>query len=140
MRKKRSGIILTSRDFDVLEFLFQYKVGTIAQLARYPFKGASYDASRIRLSQLMRCGYLKKKFLDPSDPSLSWHIYYSLKDKSWEKLRDKFFYTLIRHQKASNHPLHDLELVNLGEWLRSQNLVTEFFSENMLQCCEELKN
>ena len=46
-------------------------------------------------------------------------------------------YTLIKERKATNHLFHDLDLVEIGEWLKSRSLVEEFITENALQCCEE---
>lgn len=135
MRKKSHGVRLTERDLDLFLFLFKYKVGTIKQLAKYSFKGASYKASALRLSRLVKYGYLTKNFSGQCD---DWRFYYSLTDKSFPLVKEKIPYTLIREQKKSNHPLHDLDLVEIGEWLKGRSLVQEFIPENILQCCEGL--
>lgn len=135
MRKRLCKVKITKRDFDLFFFLFKYKVGTIRQLATYPFEKASYSASRLRLNRLVKGGYLKRNVVDQYR---LWRSYYSLTDKSFSLLADEMPYTIIRGQRDSNHPLHDLDLVDVGEWIKGRSLVEEYIPENLLQCCEEL--
>lgn len=141
MRNMYKGVRLTARDLDLLQFLFRYKVGTIKQLAKYPFKGANYHTSRLRFNRLVKHGYLEKQLLNQYSPRRSVTLsYYSLTGKSLGIVRRETPYTMIREQKNSNHPYHDVRLVDIGEWLKSCSLVEEFIQENVLQCCEEFIN
>ena len=132
--KGRQGIRITPRDMNLFLFLFQYKCGTLSQLAKYPFDGASYKTTSIRVSQLVKSGHLIKK---PFEGRGCWRSYYSLTDKSLVLVGEAVPYKLVRRQKESNHPIHDIELLEVGEWLRNSVPVEEFFTENILQCCEE---
>ncbi len=137
LKRKPCAIRLTKRDIELFLFLFKYKVGTIRQLAKYPFQGASYQASKVRLSRLVREKYLSRHFVDQYD---DWRFYYSLTDKALRRVRQELPYTLCQRQKRSNHPLHDLKLLEVGEWLQRRSLVVGFIQENVLQCCEEVAN
>ena len=110
-RKGRQGIRMTPRDMNLFLFLFQYKCGTLSQLAKYPFDGASYKATSLRISQLVKSGYLIKKAFEGIG---CWRSYYSLTDKSLDLVGEVIPYKLVRRQKESNHPIHDIEL--FGSW------------------------
>ena len=135
MKSEESEIVrITPRDINLFSFLFQYKVGTLKQLAKYPFHGASYESTSIRVSLLKRTGYVVKRLFDGGP---SWRSLYSLTDKSLDLIKEIIPYRLVRHQKTSNHPNHDIELLEIGEWLRNSSPVERFLTENTLQCCEE---
>ncbi len=137
LKRKPCAIRLTQRDIELFLFLFKYKVGTLRQLAKYPFQGASYQACGLRLSSLVRGEYLLRYFMDHYD---DWRCYYSITNKALHQVKQELPYTLCQKQKKSNHPIHDIELLEVGEWLSRRQLVTDFIQENILQCCEEVAN
>ena len=119
----------------MFEFLFRYKVATLKQVAKYPFKGASYHATCLRLGRLIKAGHLKKRYLESSKHGA---CCYSGTDKTLPILEQRWGSEIHRQQTQSEHPTHDAVLVEIGERTKKMSLVKEYVQENILQCCPDL--
>ena len=134
MKKRFKGVALTKRDRDLFTFLFRYKVANIKQVEKYFFKGASYLTTLKRLNRLVKYGYLEKRY---STKGEGWRSYYSLGDNALSIVKEDLPYDIFGKQSKSNHPEHDLTLVEIGEGIKKKSLVSEYVTENVLQCCKE---
>ena len=135
MKRQKRKLFLTERDRRLCEFLFRYKVATLKQVAKYPFKGTSYKATSLRLCRLIKEGYLKKKYLEEEKYGL---FGYSLTNKVFPILEQRWDCEIHHQQTESENPVHDVTLVEIGERARKMFLVKEYLQENVLQGCKDL--
>ena len=135
MKRKKRKVLLTERDKRLFEFLFRYKVATLKQVAKYLFKGAGYHTTCYRLGRLIKAGYLKRNYLEASKDG---SCCYSGTDKALPILEQRWGSEIHRQQTKSEHPAHDVVLVEIGERARKMSLVEEYVQENILQCCPDL--
>ena len=135
MKKPTRKVLLTERDTRLFGFLFRYKVVTLKQLVKYLFKGASYKTASARLCRLIKDGYLEKSYLGENEYG---RFGYSLTNKACLVLEQRWGNEIHRQQTKSDHPAHDVVLVEIGERARKMSLVEKYVQENILQCCPDL--
>jgi hypothetical protein len=134
MRAKRE-IVLTLRDFEILQFVFEQRAVSCKQLAQRFFSTASFKAAHARLEKLITTFYLEKSY------SL-WNgtrtVVYGITKKGVKSIGENYHYQITGEKYKSDSVNHDLGLVVLRKRLEKVKMVANYFSESMLQNCSEL--
>jgi len=123
------GLSVRERDIALFNYLFLNKVASGQQVKRDIFKDLCHQVVYRRLSKLVRYGYLEKIV----DPDIYPMLAFSLSKKAFNKYIIQGDSDAIRKQLKSNHIVHDLTLVDIREKIESCKMVTNYFTENLLQ-------
>ena len=125
-------ILLTARDMLTFRYLFNYKVMTVEQIWRYPFKEET-DISNVRkrLRKFESEGLVK---VQATIFQGKVQRYFSITKKALTILQENEGLELQRKQLESNSVVHDLVLVEIGECLKKTKSCLFYFPENELQC------
>ena len=129
--KKMMGQI-TDRDFEVLKFLWRWKVTTTAVLITKFFPGCKPMTAYNRLCALQNNGIIRSR-----NPYHGQGGLWSLTDEGYERIRGKLFFLFDLKELGfkSEYPGHDLLVSALhnGEWLLDPPPGVEMFSEQELR-------
>jgi hypothetical protein len=134
MRAKRE-IVLTLRDFEILQFVFEQRAVSFKQLAHRFFSIASFQAAHARLEKLTMTNYLEKSYTLWNDTRT---VVYGITKKGVKAFGESYSYQITGEKYKSDSVNHDLGLVALRERLEKVKMVANYFSENMLQNCSDL--
>jgi hypothetical protein len=134
MKVKRE-IVLTSRDFEILQFVFEQRAVSCKQLAQRFFSIASFQAAHARLEKLITTNYLEKLYTLWNDTRT---VAYGITKKGVKAIGEKYHYQITGGNYRSDSINHDLGLVVLRERLEKLKMVDNYFSESMLKNCPDL--
>lgn len=136
MKVKQKRVILTQRDRCLLQFLFESKVCTFEQIRRNIFLNISCSIVRRRLKGLIESKYvsISTNFVNPQG-----RLSYSVTDKGIEVFAQDIPFVIDRKIKKSDSIHHDLALVDIIYKLKEFKYVEELFTENALQCYQDLR-
>lgn len=125
-------LLLTARDMLTFRYLFNYKVMTVEQIWRYPFKKETDIGNvRKRLRKFESEGLVK---VQATIFQGKIQRYFSITKKALTILKENEGLELQRKQLESNSVIHDLVLVEIGECLKRTNNCLFYYTENELQC------
>lgn len=117
-----------------MQFLFESKVASIAQLRTKFFSKVTQQAASKRLSRLVRQGWLSCFGYAEHEKM---RFVYSLSHKGYETFVLREGENDRRRQLTSDSIGHDLALVDIRLALARNPAVTAFVTENLLQSCQE---
>lgn len=125
-------LFVAERDVRVFRYLFNYKVMTVEQIWKYPYKKETVITNvRGRLRRLEIAKYVSANATFMSGKMLKT---YSLRPKGLKELLRSGEFELVRNQLGSNSIIHDLTLVEIGEAIKRSNITGEYLTENEIQC------
>jgi hypothetical protein len=129
--------ILTERDLLLFKGLFEHRVLDIQEIAKSYFPHADLSTVRKRLFVLSSAGYLKKGAVIRGNGRF---VIYSLNKTGVEFLDQSYPYEIEEKNVRSNSIEHDIELFRIRKIISSLEVVRKYFTENMLQSCQELQD
>lgn len=125
------------RDCKLFKYLFENKIATRDQIARDVFKSVGKQVINDRLLKLTKAKYIE------SSP-IVWHkkilFTYELCQNGVQILKRHYPYHITGRGHKSNSIKHDLSLVDLRFAFQRMGLVTNYFTEAMLQSCTEFED
>jgi len=135
VKRKKRGVELQERDYEILKLVFSFRVVTLSQIARRHFPGKHKSIWERRVSQLCRDGFMKsgaimrngrmEKCLFPCT-------------KAAETLVNAWRFEIDKPLFKSESPEHDVRLAELGLKLERLAGFRMFLPENLLQSSSEL--
>ncbi len=123
-------IILTTRDLELLKFLWDMKLASLDQIKKRFYSDTGMHTAQRRLLKLLRATYIRKLELITEKFGLKSIYSISKKGENLCKKLDDYF--INQNKAASQAPLHDLALVDLREALELRFSEVYFWSENAL--------
>jgi hypothetical protein len=124
----RLGLHIRDIDLRLFHYLYEYKVATSRQIARDIYPGISHQAIYKRLNLLIRIGLLQADYLR----ELGGRLTYSLSREGFRKFISQGDPGL-RSEYQSASPLHDLDLLEIGECLKKLSQVSAYLPENVIK-------
>lgn len=120
---------ITDRDFQILKFLWKWKIVSSQAIAKKFFANSRPESGQLRLRQLEEVGYLESIRIEKRD--FAWQ----LNKRGYEFIRP-YFSEDIHHGYKSHYPKHDFitTAFHLGEWLIKQPENSEVYAEQELRC------
>lgn len=108
---------------------------SVAQISTECFPSVSRQNVARRLVKLTRYGFLERRIVcsvETGDfPA------YAIAPKALEVVRARYPFSIVKEYCKSDSVEHDVELVNVRNRLRSFRSVVGYYTENMLQACED---
>ncbi len=127
--------MLVERDRQVLARVFENRVMSAAQIGDEFFPNVARQNVVRRLLKLAEYGFLERKIVSPLGardfPA------YSIKPQALEIVRTRYPFRIVKDLCKSDSVEHDIELVNLRKRFRALPSINSYFTENMLQACED---
>lgn len=91
-----------------------------------------------RLAKLARYGFLERKIVSPL--GVDDFSAFSITSKALEVVKARYPFRIVKDYCKSDSVEHDVELVAVRHRLRALGSVAAYYTENMLQACEDLPN
>ena len=133
MRKKHN-VVLKQRDLRLFQLLLEGKVLTKEQINRYIFKNVSDQCISARLKKLGDFGVIARgTFINEWKSK----YYYALTPKGLSHIQGLLINKITRKAIKSDSISHDLDLVDIRFALEQMETVKSYFTENILQSCDE---
>ncbi len=128
IKRKKCKIHIRDIEINLFYYLYSYKVATAKQIARDIYPHISHQALYKRLNILIKTGLIDGNYIK----ELRGKLVYSLTQKC---LRVYFFKNQkgMRKQTKSDSILHDLDLLDISQTLKSSRLVSNYLTENVLK-------
>jgi len=131
MNKDTSKIgVVTERDRNLFDYLFENKVATVEDIRHDIFNNASKALVYKRLGKLERSELIQRSAYSLEDKLF--HVY-SVTEKSYERFIVIIKEDIRRRQLKSDTIEHDLALVDIKRRLKKLVRIKNYFSENQLQ-------
>lgn len=130
--KSKQGAALTTRDFEILQFVFEHRAVSHQQIACSFFNGAHRSTAHDRLSKISKAGYLVKSSILHLGAQT---IFYAITNKGVQCFSNLYKYEITSPAFKSDSVNHDLGLVEIRKRLEKTNMVVEYLSESVLQSC-----
>lgn len=127
--------VITIRDIEIIQFIFEQRAVSAKLLAKLFFKSSRVTA-KTRLSTLEKRGYLKKGTVHiESRPA----TYFQITDKSLQELKPKYKFQIDKSAWRSDSISHDIDLAQIRKWLEASKLIEEIIPECVLQSCSQFQ-
>jgi hypothetical protein len=126
--------ITTTRDLKILEFLIESKIASRDQLNSVFFKNS--DCKRVvnkRINKLIHKKLITRVGLQIRERFL---FCYRITDEGLKIVKSNLRLDLLKTPERSEKPDHDLILVDIRNKLLTLSQVTDYLTENALQCLE----
>lgn len=133
---KSKNVQITERDYKIMQFLFEHKVATRDQIGKYFFSGSSKQCVNSRLNKLLCCGLIQRVLIQ-SGAKITFG--YSLEQKGLFTMKAKSPYDITGKSIKSECNLHDTTLVEIRRRITTISTVIDYYTENVLQTCNEFK-
>jgi hypothetical protein len=130
--KKR--LVITSRDIAIFKMLFEQRVASHAQIAKYFFSGTNRRGVYSRLSKLAESQFISKNAVRSSGRLL---LVYGLEPSGFKIVCEDYKRKVSQPLFKSDSILHDVTLVDIRERFHKLGMVLEYVPENVLQACGE---
>lgn len=128
-------IELVERDKRLLERIFENRVMSISQISAEFFPQLSRQNISRRLVKLKKHGFLDWHVVCPAAGNrLS---VYSVTQKALGIVRERYRFRIVKDFCKSDSVEHDIQLVEVRKRLHALQSVADYYTENMLQACEE---
>ena len=134
-KKKFEKVILRTRDFEILQFLFESKIVTKDQIKLYFFNNAANGTVNRRLRKVLSLDLIKRMPLEMEQKTIHG---YSITPKGLNRVKHLLPYGYGKINQ-SDCPLHDITLVDIRKAFENRNSIKSYYTENVLQTCSELK-
>lgn len=135
MSRDQKRIVLVERDKQLFIRVFENRIMSASQVGAEFFLNVAAQNILRRLAKLARYGFLEKKVVCP----LGGEDYsaFSITPKALEVVRARYPFRIVKEFCKSDSIEHDVDLVNVRNRLRALRSVTAYYTENMLQACED---
>lgn len=127
--------MLVERDKQLLVRAFENRVMSAAQIEAEFFSEVARQTFSARLLKLVRYGFLDRKIISSSE--VGDFPAYSITPKALEVVKARYPFRIVKDYCKSDSVGHDVELVNVRNRIRAFRSVATYYTENMLQACEE---
>lgn len=129
-RKKHQKTLLTQRDLEILQLLFEHKIISRDQIGLYFFSDVSKRTVNRRLKKILDLGLIRRIPIETKEGT----IYgYSITEKGMGKIQSLLPYETNHKGTQSYCPLHDMVLVDIRKAFEARNSVQDYYTENVLQ-------
>jgi DNA-binding HxlR family transcriptional regulator len=129
MPSRAPKINIREKERNLLRYLYEYKVANAKQINRDIYPGITHQALYKRLNLLARARLIRTGF----HRELHGRLLYSLSGQGFRMFAGDTIILKLRHEWQSASPLHDLDLLEIGERLKRSKSVTEYWTENYLK-------
>lgn len=133
--RSKYRIELTTRDLEILQFVFEHRAVGHRQIASRFFKNNHRSVAHDRLTKLSKAGFLQKESTLHAGAQT---LFYLITDKGMKAFGKQFKYEITSPSYKSDSINHDLGLVEVRNRLESLGMVVEYLSESVLQSCNGL--
>lgn len=127
--------MLVERDKQIFVRVFENRVMSRAQIEAEFFSGVARQTFTARLLKLVQYGFLERKVVTSYE--VGDFQAYSITPKALEVVRARYPFRIVKEFCKSDSVEHDVELVNVRNRLRALRSVAAYYTENMLQACED---
>ena len=135
-KKEFERVALRTRDFEILQFLFESKIVTKDQIQLYFFNNAANGTVNRRLRKILSLDLIKRVPLETEQKT----IYgYTITQKGLNKVKHLLPYGYGKINQ-SDCPIHDIVLVDIRKAFENRNSIKSYYTENVLQTCPQFKN
>lgn len=114
---------------------FENRIMSATQIGAEFFPNVARQNVERRLAKLTEYGFLERRIVSPSGardfPA------YSITPKALEIVRERYPFRIVKEYCKSDSVEHDIELVNVRKRLRALRALACYYTENMLQACED---
>ncbi|MAE22069.1 MAG: hypothetical protein CMK92_06515 [Pseudomonas sp.] len=130
MTKETVRGLLTIDDFELLKYLLESKVASRKQINLDIYSKHKPQSVRYRLKRLRRLGFLStyRPYPNRSDQS----NIYGLTSNGLKYIVNELNVPLLRKRLLSDSVEHDLDLVDIRRFFKSQVYVQSYYSENQI--------
>lgn len=129
MASRAPQITIREQERNLVRYLYEYKVAHTKQINRDIYPGITHQALYKRLNLLSRARLIRSGF----HRELHGRLIYSLADQGFRMLSDASGIPKLRREWLSASPLHDLDLLEIGERLKRLKAVIQYWPENHLK-------
>ena len=129
---------LTDRDRHLFVRVFENRVMTLGQIHSEIFSGISRTAVSRRLSKLREYSYLERRVIQ-SEHGRDISAYLTT-STALKELRGRYSREITSELCKSDSLDHDVKLVEVRRRLEGLKCVTGYYTENVLQACDEFKS
>ena len=132
----QTRVVLGERDFKLMRSLFENKIANREQINKQFFNNVSVNTVNRRLRKLVDIGLIIRT------PAMvgGRAIYgYCLSQKGLIKIKPMLPYQVKTKTTLSECPLHDIALNDIRQVFETKSAVQSYYTENVLQTCEEFK-
>jgi hypothetical protein len=131
------AMIPQSRDRDILQFVYTFRVATYEQIRKKFFSKNHASVAHRRILELCKNDYLAMRFVETAYKPIKC---VSLKEKAWPLIVERWPFEMDRTLFKSESPLHDIKLLEVMLRFEKLKAFDDFFSENVLQSSSALLN
>lgn len=135
MNRDQKRIVLVERDKQLFVRVFENRIMSAAQIGAEFFSKVARQTFTARLSKLVHYGFLDRKVV--SSANMGDFPAYSITPKALEVVRARYPFRIVKEFCKSDSLEHDVELVSVRNRLRALRSVAAYYTENMLQACED---
>ncbi len=135
MGQDQKRIVLVERDKQLFVRIFENRVMSAAQIEAEFFSGVARQTFSARLLKLVYYGFLERKVVASHEAGD--YPAYSITPRALEIVKARYPFRIVKEFCKSDSVEHDVELVNVRNRLRALRSVAAYYTENMLQACED---
>lgn len=136
MPKLAKNFVMTDRDRQVLSLLFENRVMLLGQIKREVFAASSLPAASRRIAKLCRAGFVERRGILGSTNRMQ--SLFMNTPKGLEVIAGGYRFVISTALCKSDSIEHDVTLVDIRRRLQKLEMVSDYFTENMLQACQNL--
>ncbi len=127
--------MLVERDKQLLVRIFENRIMSVSQIGAEFFQEVARQTFAMRLLKIAHYGFLERKIVCSAE--IGDFPAYSITPKALEIVRARYQFKIVKEYCKSDSVEHDVELVNVRNRLRTFRSVAGYYTENMLQACED---
>lgn len=125
------------RDYKILQLLFEHKVLSRNQIQKHLFDSASKQCVNYRMKKLANADLTERvAIVLGSKPKYG----YSVTNFGMKLIEPQLPYKVTRKIFRSECFTHDATLFDIRAVLAQKSMITDYITENILQCCEAFKD
>lgn len=132
----KRGIIVNDRDREIFRNLFEHRLLSLDLIWHKFFPNTTRQNVGRRLVGLSRNRFIKKRYLSLEEKP---YIVFALENKGFNEFVPSYCFDPMSIGSQSDSPEHDLVLFRIRERLSSLSMIANYYTENMLQYCFDLK-
>lgn len=126
---------MAERDRQLMVRIFENRIMSAEQIGAEFFPSVARQNVLRRLAKLTQYGFLARRMVNPfvaGDISA-----FSITPRALEAVKARYPFRIVKDYCKSDSVEHDVELVNVRSRLRAFRSVAGYYTENMLQTCED---
>ncbi len=130
--------MLVERDKQLFVRIFENRVMSADQIGTEFFSEVARQTFAARLSKLVHYGFLDRKIV--SSTEMGDFPVYSVTPKALEVVKARYPFRIMKEYCKSDSVEHDVELVNVRGRIDPLRSVAAYYTENMLQACDDFSD